>query len=190
MVGADVDGERHMGQLRRQPVQVGEIGDTVVGAGDSTGTWSSASHRPPSALASTWPTVCEYDAQVCWTPSWRRCPQARPQQCGHRDRRPPVIAHPPAAGPGPAAIAEVQRERKNLEGLLGRNVPGGTFTKTQVKALVGALQDIVGVLADADPADKAEMHGELGVSLTYHPDGRVGVEALPRGVVVRVGEGT
>ncbi|MGH9154874.1 MAG: zinc ribbon domain-containing protein [Acidimicrobiales bacterium] len=38
-------------------------------------------------------------------------------------------------------ITEVQRERKSLEGLLGRNVPGGTLTKPQVKALVGALRD-------------------------------------------------
>ena len=87
-------------------------------------------------------------------------------------------------------ISEVQRERKHREAQLGRNVPGGKLTKAQVKALVGALRDIVGVLADADPADKAELYGELGVSLTYHADGRVAVEALPRGVDVRVGEGT
>lgn len=87
-------------------------------------------------------------------------------------------------------IAEVQRERKHLEAQLGRNIPGGKLTKAQVKALVGALRDIVGVLADADPADKAELYAELGVSLTYHADGRLAVEALPRGVDVRVGEGT
>ncbi len=44
--------------------------------------------------------------------------------------------------------------------------------------------------ADAVPADKAELYGELGVSLTYHSDGRVAVEALPRGAKVRVGGGT
>lgn len=73
-------------------------------------------------------------------------------------------------------ISEVQRERKHLETQLGRNVPGGKLTKAQVKALVGALRDIVGVLADADPAEKAELYGELGVSLTYYRDGRVAVE--------------
>ena len=68
-------------------------------------------------------------------------------------------------------IAEVQRERRNLEAQLGRELPGGKLTTAQVKGLVAALRDIVGVLAEADPADKAELYGELGVSLTYHPDG-------------------
>jgi hypothetical protein len=43
------------------------------------------------------------------------------------------------------------------------------------------LRDIIDVLADADPDDKAEAYAELGVSLTYHTDGRVAVQALPRG---------
>jgi len=37
------------------------------------------------------------------------------------------------------------------------------------------------------PADKADLYAELGVSLSYHPDGRVAVEALPRGRDVSVG---
>ena len=73
---------------------------------------------------------------------------------------------------------------------LGRVVPGGKLRKSQARALVEALRDIVDVLADADPADKAELYAELGVSPTYHTDGRVAVEALPRGVQVRVGGGT
>jgi site-specific DNA recombinase len=60
----------------------------------------------------------------------------------------------------------------------------------EVKALVTALRDIVGVLRDAEPADKAELYAELGVRLSYRPDGPVAVEALPRGVEVRVGGGT
>ncbi len=87
-------------------------------------------------------------------------------------------------------IAEVERERKSAEAPLGRVVPGGKLTKTQTRALVEALRDIVDVLAEADPADKAELYTELGVSLTSHTDGRVAVQALPRGVQVRVGGGT
>jgi hypothetical protein len=49
-------------------------------------------------------------------------------------------------------------------------------------------RDIVDVLADADPEDKAEAYAELGVGLTYHTDARVAVQA--RGVRVRVGRGT
>jgi site-specific DNA recombinase len=87
-------------------------------------------------------------------------------------------------------IAEVERERKAAHAQLGRAVPGGKLTKSQTRALVEALRDIVDVLADADPEDKADAYAELGVSLTYHTDGRVAVEALPRGVKVRVGGGT
>lgn len=84
-------------------------------------------------------------------------------------------------------INEVRTERQALEAQLGRSVPGGTLTTSQVKALVRHLRSIVAVLADADPIDKAELYGELGVSLTYHRDGRVAVESLPRGADVRVG---
>lgn len=52
------------------------------------------------------------------------------------------------------------------------------------------LRDVVAVLADAAPADKAELYRELGIELAYHADGRVAVEALPRGTAVGVGGGT
>ena len=53
-----------------------------------------------------------------------------------------------------------------------------------------ALRDIVDVLTDAEPADKAELYDELGVTLTYNPGGTVAVKAHPRGVNARVGGGT
>ena len=73
---------------------------------------------------------------------------------------------------------------------MGAASPGGKLTKPQVKALVGALRHIVGVLTDADPADKAAVYRELGISLTYNDDGRVLVEARPHVVEVRAGGGT
>ena len=87
-------------------------------------------------------------------------------------------------------MAQVQRERRHLETQLGHTIPGGKLTSTQVRALVEALRDIVTVLAEADPQDKANLYGELGVGLTYHPEGRVTVEMHPRGVKVCVGGGT
>jgi DNA invertase Pin-like site-specific DNA recombinase len=87
-------------------------------------------------------------------------------------------------------ITEAQRERRDLEAQLGQVVPGGKMTATQVKALVAALQDIVSVLSEADPETKAQVYGNLGVSLEYTPDGMVAVQAHPRGVTVRVGGGT
>lgn len=77
-------------------------------------------------------------------------------------------------------IAEVKRERRQIEAQLGRSIPGEKLTKEQIRALIRELRNVVRVLADADPADKAELYAEMGVSLTYHPDGRVAVEALPR----------
>ena len=90
-------------------------------------------------------------------------------------------------GPFIKWIAEVERERKALELEIGRPVPGDKLTKPQLRALLNALRDIVALIADADEADCNEPYQQLGVSLTYHPDGRVAVEALPRGVNVGVG---
>lgn len=39
----------------------------------------------------------------------------------------------------------------------------------------------------ADPADKADLYKELGVTLRYDPSGTITVQAQPRGVSVRVG---
>ena len=84
-------------------------------------------------------------------------------------------------------MAQVHRERANLQAQLGHTIPGGKLTSSQVRALVDALRDIVTVLAEADPQDKADLYGELGVNLTHHPEGRVSVAMHPRGVNVRVG---
>jgi hypothetical protein len=64
------------------------------------------------------------------------------------------------------------------------------FRFSTASAYVGALRDIVDVLTDADRPDKAELYKELGVTLTYNPDGLVTVKAYPRGVNVRVRRGT
>jgi hypothetical protein len=91
-------------------------------------------------------------------------------------------------------IAEVERERKDLERDLGRKPTARKLTTAEIKALVRQLKDIVAVLADADPADKRAIYHELGVNLAYHPDGRVHVgagarvrEAVPRRRLLRGG---
>ena len=61
------------------------------------------------------------------------------------------------------------------------------ITNAEIKALVRQLKDIAAVLADADPEDKRAIYDELGVNLTYHPDGRVHVGAGARVLGVRVG---
>ncbi len=93
-----------------------------------------------------------------------------------------LLDHEDAVTVAAAWIADTQRERKQLERQLGQHVPGDQLTPEQVKALVKALKDIVGVLAEADPADKADLYDQLGISLAYDPDGTVTVESRPRGV--------
>jgi site-specific DNA recombinase len=87
-------------------------------------------------------------------------------------------------------IAEVERERKRLERELRGKPVARTLTRGEIKALVRQLNDIVAVLANANPADKRAIYDELGVNLTYHPDGRVQVGAGGRVLRVRVGGGT
>ena len=62
-----------------------------------------------------------------------------------------LLDHEDAVTVAASWIADTQRERKNLERQLGHQVPGDQLTPEQVKALVNALKDIVGVLANAEP---------------------------------------
>jgi DNA invertase Pin-like site-specific DNA recombinase len=87
-------------------------------------------------------------------------------------------------------IADTQRQRRALEHQLGHNISGDQLTTDQVRALVQALKNIVEVLNEADVVDKADLYEQLGIELTYHPDGRVAVETRPRRLEVRVGGGT
>jgi hypothetical protein len=84
----------------------------------------------------------------------------------------------------------VERERKRLKRELGRKPTSRKLTATEIKTLVRQLKDIVAVLADADPEDKRAIYDELGVNLTYHPDGRVHVGVGGGVLGVRVGGGT
>ena len=47
------------------------------------------------------------------------------------------------------------------------------MTHDQIASIVTALGDILAVLKDADPADKAEIYSQLGLRLTYQPGRRI-----------------
>lgn len=87
-------------------------------------------------------------------------------------------------------IAETERERANLQHQLARRTSHDQLSPEQVRALVTALSDIVDVLAAAEPAEKAELYDQLGITVAYKPNGTVTIESRPRGVQVRVGGGT
>lgn len=86
-------------------------------------------------------------------------------------------------------IAQTTVERRRHESIL-RAQPSGQLTSEDIKALVASLRDIAGALRAADPAQKAEVYAELGITVIYHPDRRFLVEARPRVVDIGVGGGT
>lgn len=50
--------------------------------------------------------------------------------------------------------------------------------------MIKALGDLMTVLSEADPADKAEVYGQLGLTLTYDPAARrVKAEARPESIM-------
>ncbi|WP_218896237.1 recombinase family protein [Micromonospora purpureochromogenes] len=104
------------------------------------------------------------------------------------------------AGADPAVvigwIAQTQAERTRAEADLHAtpNKSSQRMSRTEITNLVQALGDIVTVLRDADPADKAEVYRQLGLRLTYQPETQtVRAEAdlsAHRGVMGRVRGGT
>jgi hypothetical protein len=77
--------------------------------------------------------------------------------------------------------------------VIDRHRANAGLTRSQIAPLVHGLGDLLDVLRDADPADKAEVYRQLGVRLTYHPgEARVTVEAQPTGPGTKecVGGGT
>lgn len=58
------------------------------------------------------------------------------------------------------------------------------MTREEIVNLVKAIGDVMQVLKDADPADKAEIYSRLGLTLTYHPnEKRVMTEARPASIM-------
>lgn len=86
-------------------------------------------------------------------------------------------------------IAETVQEKTRLENLLGLE-PTTKLTVDDVKAMLASLRSITRSLAQADPDIKAAAYAELGITVTYHADGRALLESRPRiGGVAGVGVG-
>ena len=49
--------------------------------------------------------------------------------------------------------------------------PRRQLSREQIASLVSSASSIISVLATTDPADKAEAYQQLGLALTYHPQG-------------------
>jgi DNA invertase Pin-like site-specific DNA recombinase len=105
------------------------------------------------------------------------------------------------AGADPAVvtgwIAQTQAERVAAEHRLREATgdAGGRMSRDEIAAMVEALGDMLTVLAEADPADKAEVYRQLGLHLTYQPTtqtvrAEVKINQGYRGVMVGVRGGT
>jgi site-specific DNA recombinase len=92
------------------------------------------------------------------------------------------------AGADPVLVTswmkETQANRAAAEARLKKPTGRRRMTTEEITKLVTELGDIVRVLKDADPADKAEVYNRLGVTLTYHPQHkRVKAEARPKSIM-------
>ena len=43
------------------------------------------------------------------------------------------------------------------------------MTRDDIAAIMAALGDLVRIIRDADPADKADLYAQLGLTMTYRP---------------------
>ena len=71
-----------------------------------------------------------------------------------------------------AWIAETQAERARAEAELHTTTEKRTrrLSNAEIEQMVAALGDIVAVLRQADPTDKAEVYRQLNLTLKYHPE--------------------
>lgn len=89
-------------------------------------------------------------------------------------------------------ITQTQAERARAEADLqsSQRAEPRRMSRSQIAGLVRALGDIVTVLRDADPDDKAEVYRQLGLRLTYQTETQTVRAAVDlsahRGVIVRV----
>ncbi len=93
------------------------------------------------------------------------------------------------AGTDPALIAgwtaEVNAKRAAAQTQL-RSATGGStrMTADEINTIVTALGNILHVLRDADPADKAKIYAGVGLRLTYQPgQNKVIAEAQPSAIM-------
>ena len=136
----------------------------------------------PIALAST---VRELEAAQADEPKPDESAQREIAECDAKLRQHRAALE---AGADPVLVTswmnEVQAKRATAEARLRKPAGRRRMTRDEITSLVKALGDVMRVIKDADPADKAEIYSQLGLTLTYHPDEkRVVAEARPASLV-------
>jgi site-specific DNA recombinase len=67
-------------------------------------------------------------------------------------------------------MKETQAKRAAAEARLTKPAGHRRMTRDEITSLVQEIGDLMQVIKDADPADKAEIYSQLGLTLTYHPN--------------------
>ncbi|GAA2302159.1 hypothetical protein GCM10010149_59370 [Nonomuraea roseoviolacea subsp. roseoviolacea] len=84
------------------------------------------------------------------------------------------------AGADPALVtqwmSETQAQRTAAQAQLRQASGRRRMTREEIRAVITALGDLVRVIQEADPLDKAELYAQIGLRLTYRPQKRL-VEA-------------
>lgn len=75
-------------------------------------------------------------------------------------------------------MAQTIQEKRRIENLLGAQ-PSTRITVDDVKAMLAGLRDLTRSLGQADATVKAAAYAELGITVTYHADGRALLESRP-----------
>ncbi|WP_253883101.1 recombinase family protein [Actinomadura rupiterrae] len=93
-----------------------------------------------------------------------------------------------------AWINETKAKQARLEGQLRATPQTGSIEREEIATLLGRCGDLVQMLGEAEPADKADLYKELGLTMTYYPQKQL-VEARvipepPHVRAVRVRGGT
>jgi hypothetical protein len=95
------------------------------------------------------------------------------------------------AGGDPAVIgpwiAETQARKVAAQAEIRAATGRRQMNPGDLAAIVAALGDLVRVIQEADPADKAQMYAQLGLTLTYQPGRRLVEATIQPGLNMRKG---
>jgi site-specific DNA recombinase len=69
-------------------------------------------------------------------------------------------------------MAETQARRSAAETRMRPGPQRQRLTREEIMRRLAAMRDVTSVLATAAPTEKTTIYGQLGLSLTYRPDGR------------------
>jgi site-specific DNA recombinase len=67
-------------------------------------------------------------------------------------------------------MTETLARRTEAETRLRPGAQRQTMTAEQIADQIAQIDDIPAALASADPKDKAQLYGQLGLTMTYNPD--------------------